>query len=286
MDRGDYMEELSKEDIITWCKEIISAVSEHFLLVDKPHVIILGSEHVSEIYVLFAKQTNLFESLLVLLENNHAEEAFIIFRSMLNNSMLINYLSNGDVQKRLTNYRAQPIKAAIKKLNNYKLALDNNWFENTDVDNPMTVEEITIKINGLKKKLIDSGVTNGGKADTKILTIKSLAEVDALLFSMYAQNYDFASKYEHSDISSLGIYKKPIGDINVNQAFILTLAETDVELDKQVLNLAISIYGLTFLKLLEFLQPEYEHMIMEDSKPTLAYLMMQLENYISNIKEL
>ncbi|WP_153731553.1 DUF5677 domain-containing protein [Sporosarcina obsidiansis] len=279
------MHEMNKESIVAWCKDIIDIVSEHLLLEGQARIIVPGSEHVSEIYVLYAKQTNLFESLLVLLENGHAEEAVIIFRSMLNNGMLINYLSHGDVQKRYQDYKAQPIKAAIKKLNNYKLVLRNNWFENTEVTNPMTREEVNLKIENFKTDLINLGLIDGkGNADTRLLTIRNLALVDVTLFGMYAEYYDLASKYEHSDISSLGVYKKPIEGTTIDQAYILTLASTDIELDRQLLNLAISIYGLTFIKILEFLQAEYEHMISENSKPALALLMMQLDDFISNIK--
>ena len=60
---------------------------------------------------LYSKQTNLFDSALLLLENNHAEEAYVLVRSMLNNLMLIQYLCDDDEDRsRYKNYSIQPYK--------------------------------------------------------------------------------------------------------------------------------------------------------------------------------
>lgn len=58
---------------------------------------------------LYGKQHNLVESTLLLVDNGHNEEAYVLARSILNNYFLIGYLLNDDENRtRLREYRIQP----------------------------------------------------------------------------------------------------------------------------------------------------------------------------------
>lgn len=245
-------------NVYDWCRNVISEISEVFLRDGQPYVV-ADLPQVNEIFLLFAKQTQLFESFLLLMQHNHTEEGIILFRSMINNSMLIQYLSTfapDESEYRVKNFKAQPFKANVKRLNNYKFALEKGWFEQvTSVENPMTVLDIEEKIEKIKESLIEAGLTTKqGKADTQPLTIRSLAEVDATLFSIYIQYYDIASRYEHSDVTSLDIYKEKIDDETpTNMAYIMNLSRTDETLNQEILSMCVCFYGLSYLRILEFL---------------------------------
>ncbi|PET25189.1 DUF5677 domain-containing protein [Bacillus cereus] len=278
------MIELRNLDTLQWTKVIISTVIEDFLMNNKPYTVLPDGKIISEMQLLFAKQTNLLESFLILMENNHAEEAVIIFRSILNNAMIIQYLSTGDTEYRFKNYKAQPLKAAIKKLKNYKFVIDKDWFENTDVTTPMSIEEVEAKIESIKEELINRGLTNSnGEANLSLLNIRNLAESDLLLFSMYAQFYDMASKFEHSDPSCLEIYKEPIDEQTPTEiAYIINLNKTNIELYDEIMFMTISIYGITFVKLLEYIKNNIPDLIQKQSEPSLALLCEEFEFFIEN----
>ncbi|WP_148206531.1 hypothetical protein [Geobacillus thermodenitrificans] len=75
------------------------------------------------------------------------------------------------------------------------------------------------------------------------------------------------------------IYRTPIdSDIPNTHAFILDLSRTDTELEEKVLNLSISIYSLTFIKLLQYFTKNHEHLIPEENKPYLAQLAIIIWN--------
>lgn len=268
-------------------RHAISIIRKVFLKEGTPYVV-LDAKNINEIVLLFAKQTQLLESFLLLMESNHTEEAIILFRSMLNNSMLIRYMSvtePPEAKYRFNNYKAQPIKADIKRLKNYKQLLEKGLFSGVDIDSVMTVENIDGKINYLQSNLIQLGLVNKrNKADLSILNIKSLAEVDSTLFSMYVQYYDIASRYEHSDPTSLDIYKEAIDEIPVSQAYIMNLSKTDDDLHKEILYMCLACYGLTFINLLHFMNSIEDLLInwtKEDEK-ILAQLIAEFDFFIHN----
>lgn len=245
-------------NVYGWSRNVISEISKVFLREGQPYIV-ADLPQVNEIFLLFAKQTQLFESFLLLMQHNHTEEGIILFRSMINNSMLIQYLSTFDSvesEYRVKNFKAQPFKANLKRLNNYKFALEKGWFEQvTSIKNPMTVSDIEESIEKIKESLIEARLTTQkGKADTQLLTIRSLAEIDATLFSIYIQYYDIASRYEHSDVTSLDIYKEKIDDETpINKAYIMNLSRTDETLNEEILYMCVSFYGLSYLRILEFI---------------------------------
>jgi hypothetical protein len=261
------------EEKIEYGQYLINEISNKFLLVGQPYIILEGYEYLREVITLYAKQTNLFESTILLLENNHAEEAFILVRSMLNNGMLVDYLINDNPDReRYKNYAIQPTKSELTFLYNIKKAITRGWVEE--------LQDIDTKIENYEKLLIEEGfVTNKGKVDKQLLTVTELANQDKLLFGMYMMFYREGSQYEHSDITSLSIYRKVIDEeIPNTHAFLMDLSKTDETLQEKVLNLSLTIYGLTFVKLLKHISSTNEHLIRQENKLDLLKLLLQLSS--------
>ena len=123
-----------------------------------PTLIQEGYEVLRELITLYAKQTNLFESTLLLLENNHAEEAYVLFRSQLNNHMLIEYLRNNkEDNKRLKDFMIQPAKSDYRFLKKIKEGINKGWIESErykDIDERISdLAEILKANNAVTKKV-------------------------------------------------------------------------------------------------------------------------------------
>ncbi len=137
----------------------------------------------------YAKQSNLLESTLLLIENNHAEEAYVLVRSMLNNAMLIDYLCNDDGE-RYKNYMIQPTKAELSFFYDIKKALKNGWLKEAP-------PELDKRIKEYEELLKNEGFTTQKKTrgklqdiiDTKLLNIKGMALTNELLFAHYMMFY-------------------------------------------------------------------------------------------------
>ncbi|WP_229389879.1 DUF5677 domain-containing protein [Lysinibacillus sphaericus] len=269
---------MNKEEKLQYANYLIEEITSKFLQKDTPYIIMEGYEYFREVITLYAKQSNLFESALILIENNHAEEAYVLVRSMLNNTMLIDYLCNDESGERYRNYMIQPTKAELSFFYDIKKALKNGWLK----EKPPELEK---RIKDYEELLKQEGFTTRKKVkgktkeviDTRLLSIKGMALTDMLLFGHYMQFYREGSKYEHSDFSSLSIYRTPIEDLPDTVAFILDLSRTDPVLEERVLNLAITIYSLTFIRLLQHMTNKQGHLIADDRKPELAKLALIIQ---------
>ena len=134
------------------------------------------------------------------------------------------------------------------------------------------------KIKYLEKLLKNEGFVKGGSADTKTLGIYELAKHDKILFGMYLEFYGEGSKYEHSDYSSLNIYRQKALDEESNEGtFIMDLSRTDEELGRRVLNLSLVIYIKTFFLLLNHINKVLEGLIPEKNLIRLALLTYKLD---------
>lgn len=272
------------EEKIEFGRYTIREISEKFLLEGQPFVILPGSEYLRECLTLYAKQTNMFESVLTLIEHNHAEEAYILVRSMLNNAMLIDYLcTDTQDETRYKNYLIQPIKSELSFLYNVKKAVRKGWIEApSDLGQRIKKYEKYLKDEGF---VIDSG-PHKGKSDNKLLTVSEMASQDKLLFGTYMLFYREGSQYEHSDISSLNIYRQSVSeDVPDTTAFVMDLSRTDEELIIKVLNLGLTFYGLTFTKLLQHISNTSDHIIREENRKSLLKLMYEIAS-LDFIREL
>lgn len=173
-------DKLNKNEEIAKFRFIISEVSKKLLLEGENFIIQIENEHVREVMTLYAKQTNLLESVLLLAESNMNEEGIILFRSQLNNYMLIEYLMNDtDDRKHYKDYMFQPIKSELSFLKNIQYAVRKGWM--------VAPVDIDKKIKDWKKILKDNGYYDQSKReyDTRPLSVAHLAKQSALLFGSY-----------------------------------------------------------------------------------------------------
>lgn len=245
---------MNRNEKIFYARRMIECFTEDFLQEGRPIVTQGGFEYLTEIMVLFAKQSNLLESILILLENNHNEEALLLNRSLLNNAFLIHYLHNKDCEKRFREYKIQPIKSNVKRFKRYKEMLEKEYFSNVEFI-PLTINEVEEKIREFESIIIAAGFTNReGNAKLDLLDVKKMAQEDPLLYTTYAHYYDIGSRYEHSDSLSLEIYKQKIEGLPTEKAFLMSLSMTSIELGEEVINASLDLYGLTFIRIVEHIK--------------------------------
>ncbi|MCU5743649.1 DUF5677 domain-containing protein [Bacillus cereus] len=286
------MDEITWEvDTLQWARSMISEVSETILMNKKQFTLSPETKIISELLLLYGKQTNLLKSFLLLMENKHTEEAIIIFRSILNNAMLIRYLSTEDIstegiELRFKKYRVQPVKSEMKRLEKYKKIKSKGIFEEAGFDNSMSDKVLDERIEYIKGKLIASGhVNKKGKVDTTLLTVLNLAEWDSFLYVMYSGYYEMASKFEHSDPTSLEIYKEPINEtIPTTESYIMNLDRTDTKLYDDIMNITISIYGFTFIKLLEYIKNNIPELVQGQDTIKLFLIAGEFDHFIEGNK--
>ncbi|MDP9577975.1 UNVERIFIED_ORG: hypothetical protein J2X74_003835 [Bacillus sp. 1751] len=281
---------MNKDEKIEYAKYIMEEITSTFLKKGRNYVILEGYEYIREVITLYAKQSNLFESTLLLLENNHAEEAYILLRSMLNNSMLIEYLCNDNENRdRYKNYMAQPTKSQLSFFYDVRRAVKQGWLPRDP--------KLAQRIGEHKQYLINKGFKYEQEgityADTSLLKIKPMALEDEVLFGHYIQFYREASQYEHSDFSSLDIYRQPYLDGYSNrEAFTLDLSRTSIELGETILSIAVAMYTLTFSRILQHMLNKHTHLILEEDIPDLTRISLIISAneihfpYLKNEEEL
>lgn len=226
----------------------------------KPHAIFEEFEYLREVVTLYAKQHNLVESTLALVDMNNNEEAYVLARSILNNYFLIGYLLNDDEDRsRLKEYQAQPYICDRFYWRNVRDIMDRPMvkrLEEAGKSLPFTIEDVDRIIEERNKQIIDAGF------DVKIrpLSIKTLAEnSEENGLELYSTYYAEASKYEHSDITTLDIYKQPISEewlsddteisnIPRDRFFVLDMNKTNEDLKEKIYDMIISSYVQSFIK--------------------------------------
>ncbi|MDF2884215.1 MAG: hypothetical protein K0R54_4782 [Clostridiaceae bacterium] len=232
-------------------KNIMPDIEEYLIQNNRPVIIMQGYEWFREVITLYAKQHNLLEAAIVLMDNGMNEEALIIARSAMNNYFLIGYLLDDDTNRsRLKEYQSQPLISQRYLLKNMKDMINGDFgarLNKTSITLPYTISDLENKINETEIKIVAEGFSK----NITPLSIRKLAkESDVQGFDFYAAYYGEASKFEHSDISSLNIYKKAIDQqTSVNDAFIMDLNRTDEKLKEKICAMFIISYLDSFTKI-------------------------------------
>ncbi|MDM0664814.1 DUF5677 domain-containing protein [Clostridium perfringens] len=259
-------------------KDIMTRVENDFLINGRGYVITSGYEYFREVITLYAKQHNLLESTLLLLENNNVEEAYILARSLVNNYFLIGYLLNDNENRtRLKEYHNQPIISNMYQLKNMKEILLNNTFKNiSEEDRQSSLSEIDEKIKIYKNLYKKNGIKKGEKP----LKITTLAKnCDEQAFALYVSIYSDASKYEHSDITSLDLYKKEVTDeYSNNDAFILDMNSTNEDLKIKIFDTIEMVYCDTFSKIANIVFEKEKHLLENYDENKLLEIVFLITN--------
>ncbi|WP_226002716.1 DUF5677 domain-containing protein [Paenibacillus sp. BJ-4] len=248
---------MEKEEKLSFIKRFIEEVSTHFLKEESPMIIQEDYENVRDIILLYAKQTNLLNGLLVLLENNYTEESYILLRSQINNYMLIEYLCHDDSSKsRYKEFIMQPLKSDYKFLKDLKKAIDKGWYRDSEFPDRIN------KLNNIKRELRRNGYDLNNTRTLSPITVASLAREDKLQFGIYISLYRQASKYEHSDPTSLEVYRTQIlEEYSSSVVFKMDLSKSNIEDELKILDMASNTYFLTLAHLLQYLTQNYPHLL-------------------------
>lgn len=268
------MDEKTKKNIIA-CKKAISLarqIQEHLnkdiLKEGQPFVINNKHEWLREVLSLLSKQSNLFESCILLLENNMEQEAYILARSQFNNMLWISYLCKDNENDRVKEYFYEEHIDKLQQLTNLKKYISNlppdtvylNEFPN------LNQELINSKIKDIKNVLESEGyVVDAPSKPLRNKRIIELTEWDSQLLGLYDTFYNKASKYEHASISTTKSYRKSVlDDISVDVAFVFDLSKSDIRLWESVFFNSIMILNLSIDRLHDRIVNRDKHLF--DSK--------------------
>ncbi len=255
-------------DNITSLKDLMNDVEEYVLKNNSIYLIEEGYEYLREIITLYVKQHNLVESTLLLLDNNHNEEAIVLARSALNNYFLIGYLINDPDKSHLKEYQLQPCISARKYWKNIKVIMKGDFFQKMlelGKSLPYTLDDVNNNISFFENKITEAGFNK----DIKLLNIYDLAnKADEREFELYVSYYTTASRYEHSDITTLDVYKQKVFEEHSNNTvFHLNSSRTDEDLKEQIMSIICISYTQSLLKIINEItdnHPELDHFIEEE----------------------
>lgn len=206
-------------------KEIVDDMSKDVLKEDFSIIVIDKYDWCVCILSLLAKQVNLCDSCVLLLENGMEEEAFLLARSQFNNMLWIKYICEGIDDSRVKEYLYQPNVGQIKQGMNLKKILRKFGNQlDAKFHEPSWLKKINKIISENKRILQEAELS-----DLEIKSISELAMQDVTLFGMYTTMYNEGSKIEHSDISAVSKYRKKIlEEYSDSQIFSLDLSTSDI----------------------------------------------------------
>lgn len=197
---------MQREKLTSCLHEALDEIST-YILHENESIIVVGNYYWHTTCLsLIAKQVNLCDSCLLLLDNGMEQEAYILARSQFNNMLWINYLCDCKDDSRVKEYFYQPHVNQMKTARKIR-----KWVKQyrNELDERFTTSEYNIKLNSIineNKKCLEEV----GLPDLRIKTISDLAEQDKTLRGMYITMYNEASQFEHSDNSIINNYRKKI----------------------------------------------------------------------------
>ncbi|HHN8469267.1 DUF5677 domain-containing protein [Clostridioides difficile] len=260
-------------------RDIMPSVEENLIKNRSTHVIFSEYEYLREVMTLYAKQHNLIESTILLLDNNMCEEAYILARSVLNNYFLIEYLLNDNEDKsRLKEYQIQPLLAERKYWKKVKDILNRNLMKKFHEEGKL----LDINENSINRTIgqIEANIQNENfRPNKRLLNITDLArDIGGVGIELYLAYYTHASKYEHSDISSLDIYREEVNVDNVSnkQAFIMTTDRTDESLRERIESIITTSYVESFRRILEEISVKNSHLLINFKEEKLLEISLAI----------
>lgn len=204
-------------------KEITEDITKYIIKDGNPIIVLENYRWVTEVLSLWAKQVNLCESCILLLENGMEQEAYLLARSQFNNMLWIKYICDGEGEERVTEYFHQPnISQIMHNKNLIKMLTD---FEG-HLDERFNKEEMIEKLNEAIEE--NKRILSENQVENKLKSIAELAKQDAILFGSYVTLYNNASKFEHSDMSKIKKYRRKVLDeYSEQQVFSIDMVTSD-----------------------------------------------------------
>lgn len=267
-------------DRINLLKSIMRYIEKEFLKVGNTNIILPGYEYFRDVMTLYAKQNNLIESAILLMENGMNEEALIIGRSIVNNYFLISYILK-DPKNNIDKYHMQPKKSQLNYFKNLKklikcLKEDGSWDSMQDKYGKFNITE----------DIVDENIKNLKTYEKyNLLNISKLAKSAGKHgISLYTDFYLKASRFEHSDITSLDIYKeKVLDEYSNNFLFNMTTDKTDENLKNEILKTIEISYFDSFLKIIKHIKDKESHLLKAYDEDKLNEIFCKVKNNLDVI---
>lgn len=171
-------------------KEITEDIAKYVIKEGQPIILIDEYSWYREVLSLMAKQVNLCDSCILLLENGMEQEAYLLARSQFNNTLWIKYLceaEEGD-NTRLKEFFYQPDINQLRSNQNLKKMIRD--FGDT-LDERFKGEETITKLNRGSKEI--RKILKKENLGESPKSIAELAQQDPILFGMYITLYNEGS---------------------------------------------------------------------------------------------
>lgn len=267
---------------IMFINDIMPKIESVFIKNGESYIITPKYDFFREALTLYAKQHNLVEATLVLLENNMNEEAIVLARSILNNYFLIGYILSDDNQKsNLKEYQIQPLVSERYHWENVREVMRRPiWGRMIEQGKSwaITEEQVEERLESVKQQIIAAGYPS----QKRPLSIKNTAKfADDHGLELYFTYYTKASKYEHSDISTLSVYKDILDEeYSTDIAFGMNLNRTDETLKDDIVTMISISYLDSLVKLSNLVIVEEPHLRGYYDVEYLTKLMEQIAPFI------
>lgn len=245
------------QNLIQLCRTIQDDIKKNIIKEGTPFIILKNYEWLREVLSLLAKQANLFESCILLLESNMEQEAYILARSQFNNMLWISYICNGNRKKRVKEYYYENHIMQLRNLRYTKSYLKRNPIavDKSDVN----INNIDIAINAIETILKDEGYETKNIQNKRII---NLVGKDPLLLGLYNTFYNDSSKYEHADISTVQTVRNQIlDDVSTDITFTFNLSTSDIKLWKTVFGNILTILYISIEKILYLIINKESHLL-------------------------
>lgn len=222
---GKYMNASYAPEVTDLLKEIAQDIAKDIIKEGKPIMLIDEYSWYRETLSLMAKQVNLCDSCILLLENGMEQEAYVLARSQFNNTLWIKYLCEADDgdDSRLKEFFYQPHITQIRTNKNLKKMI-KEYGDN--LDESFKAQETITKLN--RSSRASEKILKSENIDIQPKSIADLAKQDGILFGMYITLYNEGSKFEHSDISTTKLYRKQaLEGYDTDKIFIFDLGKSN-----------------------------------------------------------
>lgn len=257
-------------------KEIIDDIAKDILKEGQPIIIVGDYSWYKETLSLLAKQVNLCDSCILLLENGMEQEAYLLARSQFNNMLWIKYICDDSGDEHVKEYFYQPHISQILTNKNLKKMLDE--FEDSldeRFDKTSMISSLDNNIAANKSVLQQEGIA------VKPKSIAELSKQDGVLFGTYVTLYNEGSKFEHSDISKTRRYRREIIDgYTDDQVFMIDLGTSNKEEWLTVFRYSLQSVFFAFESLWRRITTQEDHLFVDTTLSKAAYAKQDLKKIL------
>ena len=238
-------------------RDILEDMSKYVVKENTPIIVIDEYSWCVCALSLLAKQINLCDSCVLLLENGMEQEAYLIARSQFNNLLWIKYICEDEDGSRIKEYIYQPNIAQKKQVRKIKDMISQHADEFDERFHDVTfVEKMDNLIADNDRILSEAGVSN-----LQYKQVFDLAKQNTFLFEMYLTMYNEGSQIEHSDISAVNRYRQKILDeYSDTQIFYMDLSKSDEDVWLKVVGYTLICLFTAFEAFINRINTKEEHL--------------------------